>query len=79
MFETENEKRINKLCEVLKEYWRTVVPDWRLGQFISNILYERAKSDKFYVDDAHIDIDSELFYIHDDDLIEAIKDYFSKY
>lgn len=48
----------NELCRIHKEY----CPDWRLGQFIMNLLSQLG----------------DIFYIEDDCIIERIESYFKK-
>lgn len=43
-------KRINKILEILKEYWG-LYPDMRLGQIISNIAIDVGASDVYYIED----------------------------
>lgn len=40
-------RRIDRILEVLGDYWK-LVPDWRLGQLISNIF---GNNDIFYLED----------------------------
>jgi len=42
-------KRIDKICELLAEYWK-IVPDWRLSQLFCN-LQRFAGNDLFYYED----------------------------
>lgn len=51
-------ERITKILYLLAELWKDV-PDWRLGQIISNAvcLYE----------------DRDIFYVEDEELIEKLK------
>ena len=40
-------KRIDRICDLLKILWKQV-PDWRLGQLISNVI---ERQDPFYIED----------------------------
>ena len=40
-------RRIDRILEVLGDYWK-LVPDWRLGQLISNVF---GNNDIFYLED----------------------------
>lgn len=55
-------KRIDRFCRRLAELWH-LVPDWRFGQLISNVLgtYPR-----------------DIFFPEDDVLLQFFEDYFSK-
>lgn len=55
--------RINKFCDELKAIWSRV-PDWRFGQFMSNMLGA-------YVSETGRDI----FYPEDDEMIEFFRKY----
>ncbi len=57
-------KRIKEFCEQLAATWERV-PDWRFGQFISNVLGQ-IQSDK------HRDI----FFIEDEEMLQGIRKYF---
>ena len=52
-------KRIPEILKELEEFWKRV-PDWRLGQVISNFSYE-------------ITGNNDPFYIEDKDLLELLK------
>ena len=52
-------KRIPEMLKELEEFWKQV-PDWRLGQVISNFSYE-------------ITGNNDPFYIEDKDLLELLK------
>lgn len=52
-------KRIPEILKELEEFWKQV-PDWRLGQVISNFSYE-------------ITGNNDPFYIEDKDLLELLK------
>ena len=52
-------KRIPEILKELEEFWKQV-PDWRLGQIISNFSYE-------------ITGNNDPFYIEDKDLLELLK------
>ena len=44
-------KRIPEMLKELEEFWKQV-PDWRLGQVISNFSYEiTGNNDPFYTED----------------------------
>ena len=53
--------RINRIMSLLQDGWEKV-PDWRLGQLFDNIRRYMNKSD--------------LFYVEDEDIEQAIIDYF---
>lgn len=55
-------KRIQELTDVLKAIWYQV-PDLRLGQLIINCTH---------------DLETDLFYIEDDVLLEKLKEYSKK-
>ena len=40
-------KRIDRICDLLKILWKQV-PDWRLGQLISNVI---ERQDPFYIEE----------------------------
>lgn len=43
--------RISEVLKELEEFWKQV-PDWRLGQVISNFIYElMGNNDPFYMED----------------------------
>ena len=52
-------KTIPEILKELEEFWKRV-PDWRLGQVISNFSYE-------------ITGNNDPFYIEDEDLLELLK------
>lgn len=52
-------KRIPEMLKELEEFWKQV-PDWRLGQVISNFSYEMTGN-------------NDPFYIEDKDLLELLK------
>ena len=52
-------KRIPEILKELEEFWKQV-PDWRLGQVISNFSYEMTGN-------------NDPFYIEDKDLLELLK------
>lgn len=54
-----NPERIPKIIKELEEFWKQV-PDWRLGQVISNFSYELTGN-------------NDSFYIEDDDLLELLR------
>ena len=58
-------RRIDKFCAQLAELWHKV-PDWRFGQFISNVLGA-------YVCETKRDI----FFPEDDELMEFFVKYFT--
>ena len=43
-------KRIDAVIEAVKEEWKQV-PDWRLGQLITNISRAAGMEDPFYLED----------------------------
>lgn len=49
-----NPERIDRITEKLTEIWK-IVPDWRFGQLISNvmgsIMYDNNKQDMFFPED----------------------------
>lgn len=46
-----NPERIPEVLKELEEFWKQV-PDWRLGQVISNFSYElMGNNDPFYMED----------------------------
>lgn len=46
-----NPDRIQEVLKELEEFWKQV-PDWRLGQVISNFSYElMGNNDPFYMED----------------------------
>lgn len=55
-------KRISKFLQILGQYWATV-PDWRFGQFITNIT-------RFYGGD--------IWFLEEDQFIEVVKSMFWK-
>ena len=57
-------KRIKEFCEQLASIWERV-PDWRFGQFISNVLGQVQTEKK-----------RDIFFIEDDEMLTAIKAYF---
>ena len=57
--------RIYKYCHELAELWQQV-PDWRLGQFMCNIISICQNKDK------------DAFYMEDHELFEVIKNYFKE-
>lgn len=54
-----NPNRIPEVLKELEEFWKQV-PDWRLGQVISNFSYELMES-------------NDPFYMEDEDLLEMLK------
>lgn len=49
-----NPNRISETLKELEEFWKQV-PDWRLGQIISNISYETlGNNDPFYMEDTDL-------------------------
>ena len=58
-------KRIDEFCHALANYWH-MVPDWRFGQLVYNVLSE-------YEADTGYD----MFYPEDDELLEYLKKYFA--
>lgn len=57
-----NPKRIKRICKLLEESW-LLLPDQRLGQFLSNYVYRH-----------HVDI----FYINDKKVEKDLKDFMKK-
>ena len=57
--------RIDRFCNELNRMWH-MVPDWRFGQLISNVLGQ-------YVHETKRDI----FFPEDDELLEYFRQYFS--
>ena len=55
-------KRISKFLEILGQYW-SAVPDWRFGQFITNIA-------RFYGGD--------IWFLEEDQFIEVVKSMFGE-
>ena len=58
--------RIYKYCHELAEIWGKV-PDWRLGQFMQNMMLIATCKKK------------DIFYMEDDELFEMMKDYFKEH
>ena len=52
-------KRIPEMLKEIEDFWKQV-PDWRLGQVISNFSYEMTGN-------------NDPFYIEDKDLLELLK------
>lgn len=49
-----NPERMQEMLKELEEFWKQV-PDWRLGQVISNLSYEiMGCNDPFYVEDTDL-------------------------
>lgn len=57
-------KRIKEFCEQLAAIWERV-PDWRFGQFVSNVLGQVQTEKK-----------RDIFFIEDDEMLTAVKAYF---
>lgn len=55
-------KRIDAFCSDLAKLWHKV-PDWRFGQFLSNVL------------DSY---NGDIFFPEDDKLLQFMKDYFKQ-
>ena len=55
-----NPERIPEILKELQEFWKQV-PDWRLGQIISNCSYELMGN-------------NDPFYLEDKDLLQVLKD-----
>ena len=55
--------RIYKFCNELAKYWITYCPDWRFGQLVENIRASEFKGKM-------------LFYVDDDKMQKAIREYF---
>ena len=58
--------RIQKFCDELAYLW-SIVPDWRFGQLLSNVLGD-------WQSKAHKDI----FFPEDDEMIQIFRDYFKQ-
>lgn len=58
--------RIQKFCNELANIWR-MVPDWRFGQLISNVIGD-------WQGKTHRDI----FFPEDDEMIQIFRDYFEQ-
>lgn len=58
--------RIQKFCDELAALWR-IVPDWRFGQLLSNVLGD-------WQGKTHQDI----FFPEDDEMIQVFRDYFAQ-
>lgn len=54
--------RIDKFCEDLAKEWKKV-PDWRFGQFISNVLGSMKR---------------DIFFPEDDEMMAFIQNYFKR-
>lgn len=52
-------ERIYKFCAELANLWHDEVPDWRFGQFVSNVVQSERE---------------DIFFIEDDKMIERIKE-----
>lgn len=49
-----NPERIPEILKELEKFWKQV-PDWRLGQVISNLSYEiLGNNDPFYLEDKYL-------------------------
>lgn len=57
-----NPERINEFCTELAKQWHKV-PDWRFGQFISNVLGAYP---------------GDIFFPEDDEMLDFIQNYFKK-
>ncbi len=55
--------RIITFCEQLANIWERV-PDWRFGQFVSNVFGKIQADNK------------DVFFIEDDEMMSEIRDYF---
>lgn len=58
--------RIDKFCAQLASLWH-LVPDWRFGQFISNVLGAYVGTTK-----------RDIFFPEDDEIMEFMKKYFAE-
>lgn len=58
-------KRIDAFMRKLTDYWKTYIPDWRFGQFMSNFL-------GFVVSETHRDI----FFIEEKEMEELLDKFF---
>ncbi len=65
--EMKDPKRIDKIIELLRATWKST-PTERLGQLIVNVIRtaELSRGRRF----------TSLFYVEDEDLTDALKDYF---
>lgn len=50
-------KRIDRICDLLEDFWKQV-PDWRLGQLISNVIGRR---DPFFIEDEDMEKSLECY------------------
>lgn len=50
-------KRIDRICDLLEVLWKQV-PDWRLGQLISNVIGRR---DPFFIEDEDMEKSLEYY------------------
>ncbi len=58
--------RIQKFCDELAYLW-SIVPDWRFGQLLSNVLGDwQGKTHK------------DIFFPEDDEVIQIFRDYFKQ-
>lgn len=55
-----NPKRIDDFCSKLAEYWK-LVPDWRFGQLICNVLGTCNRDPFFYEEDEMLKVFEEFF------------------
>lgn len=63
-----NVERIGDFLSRFEKCWKKV-PDWRFGQFISNVLGNAQANGEI----------SDIFYVEDEKMIHLIEDYFKKY
>lgn len=55
-----DEKRIEKFMSELEKYWK-LVPDWRFGQLMSNVLGTCERDPFFYEEDEMLDVFEKFF------------------
>lgn len=51
-------KRIDTFISKLADYWKTYIPDWRFGQFMSNFLgfvVSETKRDIFFIEEQEME------------------------
>ena len=63
-------KRIEKFIRKLADYWKTYIPDWRFGQFMSNFLgfvEHETKRDSFFIEDDEMNklLDEYVKWLHE--------------
>lgn len=60
-----NPKRIDEFCSQLAEYWH-LVPDWRFGQLIYNVLTEELNG-------------RDMFFLEENKMLECFEHFFEPY